>query len=398
MIEFPVPRSRGPLVQLGRRLFAPGRRWNGRADVIAVVKIGAIGDVLMTTPFLTALRRRFPASRIVYFVGGWSQGAVLHNPNVDEVVTLDDRGLWRMRPAAVLDAWNKLRRARADLGFVLDRHFLYSVLAAASGIRFRVGFDRAGEGFACNLTVPFGEPRHEVEYNLETLRLLTGEPVTQSPMTICPTTDEQRWAGEQWASWGLAGPVVAIMPGGATNPRQNATLKRWPLEHYAALIARLLATYPGLRVLLLGGDDDRELIAGLAGSNPARVVNAAGAGNLRQSAALLARCRLAITHDSGPMHVAAASGIPVLSIFGPTDPRRYAPQSAGDTTLFRGDLPGALCYTSFGSYPATTAALECLSAITPADVLDCVAQRYAQRLQEKPHPDPGGGVSTRSRP
>ena len=135
----------GPAI--GRALIHPGRGEPPRAPArIVVIKGGALGDIIMTTPLLRAIRRAWPDANLTYVLGRWSAPILTNNPHLDQVVVIDDEVFFRRRWP---DVWRLVRRVKAgrfDLGFLLDRHYTAGLFGWLAGIPYRVGFDRVGEG------------------------------------------------------------------------------------------------------------------------------------------------------------------------------------------------------------------------------------------------------------
>src|SRR4029079_16877773 len=135
--------------------------------------------------------------------------------------------------------------------------------------------------------------------------------------------------------------------------------KRWPVEHFAELIRRLSQTSPDFRFAIMGGNADRELGAVVAAADPGRCLDLTGKISLPEMIEWIRLSELMISNDTGPMHVAAALGKPVLAIFGPTEPRRTGPYGQLQNVV-RIDLPCAPCLKSTCHY---TKPMECLRGI-----------------------------------
>ncbi len=345
---------------------------------IAVLKIGAIGDVLMTTPFLHHLRRVFPQAKITFIVGAWSRGVLQNNPNIDSVISFDDAMIWDHRWASIIRLVRRLRQERFDLAFVLDRHFSAALFAWISGMRFRVGFDRNGEGAAHNLVVRYGPVRHEIDYNLDLLRVLGFSVDDTTVMEAFPSEEDRRVADRFAQDHGVAfGRTIGIMAGGASNPGQEMMIRRWPKDHFVELISLLRKRYPNDRIVLFGGPSDATIHDELSADADSGVVNASGKLSLLQSIALMKYCTAFVTHDSGPMHMAAAAGIPVISIFGPVHPLRKAPKGGKHQFLWKPELPGALCDEE-GKFPRNVTVLPCMDGVSAEMVLAAVARKITK--------------------
>jgi len=298
---------------------------------IAILKSGAIGDILMSTPFLRALRKRFPEAVIDFHLGKWSTGALKNNPNLDNLFEYDDSIFHSVcNLSGKMDLIKNIRAQKYDLLFILDKSYLANLLGFTTGIRFRIGFDRYGEGFPNNLNVKYGPLRHEIDYYLDLARMVGAEEKNKQ-LELYISNEDKKHITKLIKNLKNC---VGIIPGGAKNPGGGVVdSRRWPIERFIELIQTLKKKYT---ILLLGGKSDFELnekIISQIGSK--NVVNFAGKTNISQSCELMRRCKLVICSDSGPMHIAAASGTKVISLFGPTNPARKAPLTKGSVALWK---------------------------------------------------------------
>lgn len=294
---------------------------------ICVFKIGAIGDVLMSTPFVHALRQRFPKSRIDYWTGNWSAPVLAGNHDLDHVLAFDDATFLRKRVDLAIRLARQIAAQHYDVMFVLDKHWSLAVFGRMCGVPVRIGFDREGEGFANTVAIPYGPVKHEVDYYLDLAYAVGAKRVRQPKLELALGQGDRRFAKRFFAEHKLdARKTIGIIPGGAKNPGQQMAIRRWPVEGFAAVAKAL--TKEGWQIVLIGrspGDDD--VLPVMLEAVPS-AVNAIGTSTLQQSAALMEQCRVVVCNDSGPMHLAAAVGTPTVSIFGATDPHRKAPRGA----------------------------------------------------------------------
>ncbi len=341
----------------------------------------------MTTPLLEVLRRAYPQARIVYVAGSWSKVIPEHHPAVDAVIDCGSIGIpGRYSLRAYLQLAAKLRRERFDLAFVLDRSPMLTLLPWLAGIPRRVGPDSLGRGFSLTDRVPTsGTPdalQHQAEIYLDLARAI-GLPVNTPRMRFVPTAGEREAVRRQAEQYGQRR-LVALFPGGGSNPGMELTAKRWPLAGYRTLACRLVDELDA-QVLLIGGASDEalnaQLLAGLD-VREGRVINLAGKTSIGELAAWLERCDLFIGNDSSPMHLAAAVNTPVIAIFGPTSPQEYGPYPLDDPqhiALWRHPT-GKPCF--FLGKMQTCAHCTCMQAVTVDDVWQAV-QRLIPSQQSK---------------
>ncbi|MBI3003759.1 MAG: lipopolysaccharide heptosyltransferase II, partial [candidate division NC10 bacterium] len=284
-----------------------------------------VGDALLTTPALAAVRRTFPRAHLSLLVRPWVADLFKGNPAVDEILLYESAGLHRGLAGKVRLA-RDLRRRKFDLAVLFQNAFDAALLAWLARVPERVGFATQGRSPLLTRAVPVPPALkrcHEVEYYLELVRALGYEGESGEPVLVV-TPEEQEGADRLLGEAGCdaAAPFVVLNPGAV-----YGTAKRWPAERFGALADRLLAG--GLRPVLVGAPSDAPAAAEVraASTHPEEVVDLTGRTDLKTLAGVLARARGFVTNDTGAMHVAAAVGTPLVAIFGPTDPATTAPVS-----------------------------------------------------------------------
>jgi heptosyltransferase-2 len=206
--------------------------------------------------------------------------------------------------------------------------------------------------------------KHHIDHYLETLKPLGIQ--SQDRDMVFPLDGQIR----RWAAQRLEGPnktpIIGLAPGGARNVKESMATRRWPLENYRDLGEMLIAK--GFRLAILGGREDKYVEGTLKFSSECQ--SFVGECSLKQTAALMSHCRAVVTHDSGPMHLAGAVGVPVFSIFGPTDPREKAPLK-NSTYFWKPEVcQSAPCYKD-GVFPECKD-VPCMKAVTPRDIFDAL--------------------------
>ncbi len=279
---------------------------------ILVIKLRAIGDVLLSTVVLPDLRAAFPDARIDMLCERPSADVLRGNPALDDVVVIDPK------TDGSLPILRRVRARRYDLVIDLFGNPRSAIIAAASGAPKRVGY-RFGWRRWCytDIVEPRGGEVHNTEFNRDALRRL-GVPVGASLPFFPLAPEAEEFAGQFLSARGLAGaPILGINAGGGWYT------KRWEPERFAAL-ARLVGTQYDAPVLLFWGPGEKERaeeIQSSLGGDAALIPPT----SLKQLASLLKHCSLLVTNDSGPMHIAASLGVPIVALFGPTNPQFQGP-------------------------------------------------------------------------
>lgn len=338
-----------------------------RIKRILVIQTAFIGDVILTLPLVQVLKDFVADAEIDIVVVPRSAEVCLNHPAISRVVLFDKAGSASGVGGLIRMARN-LRNTGYDMAVVPHRSLRSTLLAVLAGIPLRVGFNRSAGRFLFTSVVRYDSEIHEIDRNLSLLSAFGIETPGKILPRVYPGPAERDAADNLLKSSGLkssgmySGSLIGIAPGTVWNT------KRWLRERFASLAALLVAD--GHSVLLIGGKDDIKLcdeIASMVGSD--RVINAAGKCSLLGSAELLTRCRLLISNDSAPMHLAVAVGTPVVAIFGATVPEfGFAPAGPYDEVV---EVRGLRCRpcTSHGGNECPIKTFECMVNITPERVL-----------------------------
>jgi lipopolysaccharide heptosyltransferase II len=305
-----------------------------RLQRIVVIKPCCMGDALMATPAIAALRRALPEAYIGMAVGGWSRQAVLHNPRLNAIIDVP-AGRDALGMSGTMRLARRIRRGNFGTALVLDRSPLLNMVPYLAGIPVRAGLDSENRGLALTHPVPCppDKVRHEVEWYLDIVRVLgIAAPREDSYLEFYPTEQDKAEAGRILSEIGddSDSGVVALHLGGGTNPGMRLLSKRWQPEKWARIVDWLAETYESTVVLLGGpGPEDREAAGRLRnalfhGTHPF-VVDLVGKLEWSTMGALMERSDLFLGHDTGAMHLATAVRTPVVAVFGPSDPVRYGP-------------------------------------------------------------------------
>ena len=303
-----------------------------------------VGDAVMAIPALEAIRRARADEEIVVLARPAVAELFSGQPFADRILLYDFRGRhagWLGREKLVAD----LRKENFDVAVLLQNAFEAAWLAWRAGIPERIGYARDARGplLTKAIRVPQeGEiPKHEAHYYLELLRRAGWcESSEVIPPISLVVTDAARAAAE--SALRNAGARensrrIAIAPGAS-----YGAAKCWPPERFAQLADRLISE-SGADVIFFGTPVEKEIAARIRSNMKSRAIVLVGETSMRDLAALFSSCSLFIGNDSGAMHVAAAAGLPVIGIFGPTDPDGTAP-AAEHFTLLREGVSCSPCF------------------------------------------------------
>lgn len=289
------------------------------AQRIAIIKPSALGDVVQALPLLPALRRRFPTAWIAWVVQRELRDLVWGHPDVDEVLCLERR-------PTVQRAWqflSTLRQRRFDVVFDLQGLLRSAVMTWATGASWRIGLQTAREGasWTVNLTLPETGP--QVPAYLRYWRVAEALGVGDVPRRCLVQVSSQDLEFACASVRGLPRPILAVQWGARWET------KRWPLSGMVEVLERASRCW-GASVMFVGGPGERsaceQAAARLTQAVPGIAVrNLAGQTTLKQLAAVLTAVDALLANDSGPLHLAAELGTPVLGIFTCTNAARSGP-------------------------------------------------------------------------
>ena len=330
-----------------------------------------LGDAVMCEPALSQVRTLFPQAEITLLVKPGIADLLAQHPEVNRTLVYDDRG----RHAGLVGKWTLaavLRRHRFDLAILFQNAFEAALISFLAGIPRRFGY--ATDGRTLLLTDPVTVPprtaqRHQVEYYWDLLKPLGGHGPAPAPRLFV-TPDESALIAGRLADAGIgpSDPVIGVNPGST-----YGHAKRWLPDRYAEVVNRAVTDVQGrsgarVGVAILGAKGEEPLGKAIAGQIKTRTVVCSGQTTVRELMALVKRCQLFLTNDTGPMHVAAAFKVPLVAVFGPTDWQTTSPFGV-DAQLVRQPVSCAPCLLR--ECPIDH---RCMTGVTVEQVYDAVVQ------------------------
>jgi heptosyltransferase-2 len=327
---------------------------------VLVVRAGALGDTLMATPVVRALAKRYPDASIDVLCSKAAMPLLELHPRVDLLFALK----WRNLPYGLsMEKRNLAKRLRArdyDVAVLLERAPRYRELLERAGITEIRSFRES----------PFDPTAHASVNNLRAAGFDEDEP---ADMELVLSVQDKERATELLG--GLAGPVVGLHVGYGPRGKksdQSQRLKGWALENFIELGNRLVAD--GASLVLTGSEEDLPDVNALASRVPSRIVT--GRTSVRELGAVIHALDLFVSVDSGPAHMAAAVGTPLIVLWGPAILEQVQPMSTtSSVTVLRHPVPCAPCYDT--PLMKTCRQNICMEGITPAEVLDAARQCLA---------------------
>lgn len=350
----------------------------GEGKKVLIVRLFAIGDVVMATSAVRLAREAFPGARIAFLVGKWSAPVLEGATELDELMIADDAIFFKRRlPALARLALNLRREQFTTVISLHGRAGMNRFLSLATGARNFCCLTYPGTRPHAARTVEIDLAQHKVELYAELVSLAAGGfSVGRFPYPVMALRDEEIERGKTFLASGLAGPaepVIAVCPGGGNNPGSFEPVKRWGAVRYAELI-RMIQKEVRANVVLVGSRDEAPLLSDIrerAGGRAPCFTNL----DLRGAASLLAAASLVVGNDSGLLHIASAVGRPTLTIFGPTSPSHTRPLGPLARTVYK-RVPCSPCDITKRDHkhPVVCSTLTCMKSIEPETVMAQLAE------------------------
>jgi heptosyltransferase-2 len=358
-------------IEAASRLIGSQRvQLSGAPASILVIQTAFLGDAVLTTPLIGALHEQFPKSRLVVLCTPEIGDVFSRHPGVSEVILFDKRGKER----TWLNRWKltqKLKAMHFDLAILPHRSLTSALLAYLAQIPRRVGFSSSAGRWLLTDTVPFRWGTHDVERNLALLNVFGVENPSRDlwlkaePEVVQRVTERLRTAGV-----GAFDTLVGINAGSVW------ATKRWLPEGFAVVADRLIREC-GVQVIFIGGVKDVPIKQSILSQMKGKPVNWVGETTLKELIAVIGRCQAFLTNDSGPLHIAVATRVPTVAVFGPTTKELgFFPYGPGHIVLER-DLPCRPC-SLHGTDTCPLGHFNCMKQISSDEVFDAVRNQLTK--------------------
>ncbi len=340
---------------------------------IIIVNLLYLGDLLFAFPFLRNLRKNLPSTQIDMVVNSAFYEIVKNNPHLDRVYSFDKRwGLKKMREFS-----RPLGETNYDLGLNIHGSWRSLVLLWLIGPAKKIGFaERGGKILLDKLVFP--SRQHMVDVYLEFLKVLNLPVLDNGRLELFIPDQAREEVIGLLNNWGVKKEDILL----GLNPGGTWPTKRWSTEGFAHLADLLIGR--GFKVVFTGGTEDTKRVEEIIGQMKKKgALAAAGHTSLAGLAALLERCSVVISGDSGPVHVAAAMGTPTIAIFGPSDEEKYKPRGPGHE-IVKAEVDCRPC----GKHECTDH--KCMQEIHPETILQRVEQLLSKDNLEEIEGNSGG--------
>jgi lipopolysaccharide heptosyltransferase II len=336
---------------------------------ILIIKFSSLGDIILSTAALRAIRKKFPALadknnhtyQISFLVSDEAKEILFGCPYIDELLVCDlknkDRGI-----SGILKLAKILRKKNFDLVIDLQNNRKSHLLAALSLALDRYGYNNKKFGFLLNHSIRDDKTSLDpITHQFRILKLL-GIDLEEPHLELWPSEEDTRYIKEFLSSQWISANQKIVGINLSASPRWLT--KNWSFKQLVRLCTEL--SRRDIRVLFTGTEKDLSLVGDLLDMiKDAKLINACAKTTLNQLACLIRQCNVYITGDSAPLHIAASVDTPFVALFGPTDPRRHLPP-AKKYIVIKKDLPCSPCYKSKCRHK------KCMELITAEEVLEAV--------------------------
>jgi len=333
---------------------------------ILIIRLGALGDVIMTTPLIQAIKQHSDLFQIDYLVGKSYAKALETNPHIKQLISVDESIFHNKDPLAILSLAHKLHKKKYDLVITLDKHYLFSVFSWLINAPNRYGFSRSIRNQRLTSFVYFKGDQHERWYYNEIGKLM-GVLTTGIKPNVYPSKKDMLFA-DSIANKGHR--LVGLAPGGCVNKGQRLLQKRWPFKHYKTLIT--LLNNGGFKPVLFGDHNDLHYNKQFVGC-----INLTSKLTIQKSSALMDVCPVLVMHDSGPLHIASTTKSHIVALFGPTPAYRFGPGE--NSTILSCQVDQSLkcspCYDQQGNF-TNCGHLDCMNMLTPYEVMRTIKESF----------------------
>jgi len=330
---------------------------------ILLIRFGSLGDVVLTTPVIDAIRKAYPKAYIAMLVGDKSADIVSADPRLDEIIIFNRdakgmKGFEEMRKVKDL-----LKGRKFDVSIDMQRKFRSAYMAYKGRVKYRIGYHQPN-GFLCDIKIPDKVNKHAVDRNLDLVKPLGIEGTIREPKMFISDEDRE-FAIDKLKSKGLTSDekILGIFPGAGWRPRC------WLPDRFAQ-IADLAIKNCSAKVIIFGGPSEDDIVNNVARNMKSKPILMNEKITLRQLAGMIERCDVLLSNDTGPMHISTAMGTKTVALFGPGNHIKFQPIGEKHATI-RHDVPCSPCKQFTDKCKDNI----CMKLITVNEVWEAVSQK-----------------------
>ena len=339
-----------------------------KINKILFIMMGGIGNMIFLTPALKAIREELPNSELIFLLGPYGAEKVIENsPLLNKRFIIEPKTYKGIK--GIIKLIKELRKEKFDLSMTStgSNPIKSGLLCLLCGIKYRLGENIKGKGVFYSLKIPFNPSLHEVESNILLVERI-GIKVQNHELFVYTEEKDTQFAENFFLKNNLERKlVIGLHPGSGIH---QAGFKRWPKEKFALLADWMLDLYD-CSVIVFGGPEETVLAEDINRLMQSETLILAGKATLAQTAAMISKCKLFISNDSGLLHVASAVKTLTISLFGPTDYKKTGAYSES-SIMIRKDLACSPCYSG---KPIRCPHLDCIHLITVDDVKEIVGKQ-----------------------
>lgn len=335
---------------------------------ILVTFLMHLGDLTLTTPFIHALRKAAPDSHITFLADEKLKDVVLHNPYLDEVITIDKKGRDNSILALMACA-RKLSGMNFDVLINLHPNERCSFICALTKCKVKAGTTHTIFKPMWDVFTPLNRKIHAADMYLDVLTQLGVKNLEHNGLEIFPSDEHFKNAEEFWRNHGVFGSDKLI----GFNIGSAVVTKRWAPERFAQVADHFAEK--GYKPVFFGGTMDEEMVQGAISFMKTTPVVATGSFTIGTLAAAMGRCSLIITNDSGPMHVAISQKVPIVAMYGPSSPKLYGPYTK-DATIVTAQPP---CLGCASGMKHKCDDMQCMTRLYVEQVIEAAEKMLAEK-------------------
>lgn len=330
-----------------------------------MIKIWALGEIVLTTEAVRNLRSNLKIEHLTYLTGKRGEQLLAHNPHLDEIITVDENIFLKPEPFQILKLIHKIRAKTCDLCLILHHDKNFINLSKFLGIETVMGIDRDGEGKRLDMSIPMNPQIHQAE-EYTSVSLLSGGSVDDAGLEVhysknVPGFIEENIKDDEF---------ILLAPSGGVNPKTHMLDKRMPKKILIPLIRYLMdIEYP---VYTIGASIERETGEFIELISEGHIRSLMGKTNLNELSVLISKASLLITNDSLPVHLSSALKTPTVVVYGPTNPVRYGPYKNECSRVIYPSIECAPCYKD--GYIRNCEEMKCWNSLSHYDIIEGIEE------------------------